>query len=71
MKMVHTMNYKLIIYSISMIISAFAISSLDLNKIFKKNKIAEAYAFAILLIIALAGLVSSFIINFLEVSHIS
>ena len=64
------MNYKLIIYSVAMITSAFAISSLNLNKFFKKNKVIEANIFAILLIIALAELVSSFIINFLEVSRI-
>ena len=64
------MNYKLIIYSVTMIASAFAISSLDLNRFFKKNRVVEANVFAILLIIALAELISSFIINFLEVSRI-
>ena len=63
------MNYKLIVYSVSMLISAFAVSSLDLNRFFKKNKVVEANIFAIILIIALAELVSSFIINFLEVSR--
>lgn len=65
------MNYKVIIYVLSMLFSAFGVSSLDLNRFFKKNKVYEANVFAILLIIALAELVSSFIINFLEVSHIS
>lgn len=64
------MNYKLIIYSVSMIISAFAISSLNVNRFFKKNKVFEANVLAVLMIIALAELVSSFIINFLEVSRI-
>ena len=64
------MYYKLIIYSVCMIVSAFAISSLDLNRFFKKGKVVEANVLAILLIIALAELVSSFIINFLEVSRI-
>ena len=64
------MNYKLIIYSVCMIISAFAISSVDLNRFFKKNKVIEANVLAILMIIALAELVSSFIINFLEVSRL-
>ena len=70
MRMEHIMNYKLIVYTVTMLASAFAISSLDLNRFFKKNKIVEANVFAILVIIALAELVSSFIINFLEVSRI-
>lgn len=64
------MNYKLIVYTVSMLASAFAVSSLDLNRLFKKNKVVEANVLAIILIIALAELVSSFIINFLEVSRI-
>lgn len=65
------MNYKVIVYVVCMLFSAFGVSSLDLNRFFKKNKVAEANVFAIMLIIALAELVSSFIINFLEVSRIS
>ena len=64
------MNYKLIVYTVSMLASAFAVSSLDLNRLFRKNKVVEANVLAIILIIALAELVSSFIINFLEVSRI-
>ena len=64
------MNYKLIVYTVSMLASAFAVSSLDLNRFFKKNKLVEANVLAIIFIIALAELVSSFIINFLEVSRI-
>ena len=68
--MEHIMYYKLIIYVVAMLSSAFAISSLDLNRFLKKNKVVEANVLAILLIIALAELVSSFVINFLEVSRI-
>ena len=65
------MNYKVVIYALSMLASAFAVSSIDLNRFFKKNKVVEANVFAIILIIALAQLVSSFIINFLEVSKLT
>ena len=65
------MNYKVVIYVLSMLASAFAVSSIDLNRFFKKNKVLEANVFAMILIIALAQLVSSFIINFLEVSKLT
>lgn len=65
------MNYKVVIYVLSMLASAFAVSSIDLNRFFKKNKVVEANVFAMILIIALAQLVSSFIINFLEVSKLT
>lgn len=64
------MNYKLVIYCLSVIITAFGVSSLDLNRFFKQGRVIEANVFAILLIIALSELVSSFIINFLEVSKL-
>ncbi len=64
------MNYKLVIYVLSILTTAFGISSLDLNRFFKKGHVIEANIFAILLIVAIAELVSSFIINFLEVSKL-
>ncbi len=64
------MNYKMIIYVISVLCVSFSMSSVDLNKIFKQNKVIEANMFAVILILAIAELVSSFIINFLEVSKI-
>ncbi len=64
------MNYKMIIYVISVLCVSFSMSSVDLNRIFKQNKVIEANMFAVILILAIAELVSSFIINFLEVSKI-
>jgi len=64
------MNYKLIIYIISVLSTTFAMSSLDLNKLFKQGKVIEANMFAVILILAVSELVSSFVINFLEVSKI-
>ncbi len=64
------MNYKMIIYVLSVLCVSFSMSSVDLNRIFKQNKNIEANMFAIILILALSELVSSFIINFLEVSKI-
>ncbi|MCI8498598.1 MAG: DUF1146 domain-containing protein [Bacilli bacterium] len=64
------MNYKLVVYALSILFVTFGMSSLDLNRFFKQGKVVEANLFAILVILALSELVSSFIINFLEVSKI-
>ena len=70
MKWANIMNYKLVIYVMSVLITTFAVSSLDLNRFFKQGKVIEANIFSFLLIIAISELVSSFIIEFLEVSKI-
>ncbi len=70
MKVGHIMNYKMIIYVICVLCVSFSMSSVDLNRIFKQNKVIEANMFAVILILAIAELVSRFIINFLEVSKI-
>lgn len=64
------MNYKLVIYIMSVLFVTFGMSSVDLNRFFKQGRVVEANIFAILMILALSELVSSFIINFLEVSKI-
>lgn len=64
------MNYKLIVYTISILFTTFGMASVDLNRFFKQGKVVEANIFAIILILAISELVASFIINFLEVSKI-
>lgn len=64
------MNYKLMVYVVAVLFTTFGMGSLDLNRFFKQGKVVEANIFAILLILAISELVSSFIINFLEVSKI-
>lgn len=64
------MNYKLVIYILSVLFTTFGMASVDLNRFFKQGKVIEANIFAILMILAISQLVSSFIINFLEVSKI-
>lgn len=64
------MNYRIYVYVLVVLLTTFAISGLDLNRFFKKGKVIEANIFVIILIIAISELVSSFIINFLEVSKI-
>lgn len=64
------MNYKVVVYIITVLVTTFGVSSLDINRFFKQGKVVEANVFAVLLILAIAELVSSFLINFLEVSWI-
>lgn len=64
------MNYKVVVYIITVLVTTFGVSSLDINRFFKQGKVVEANVFAVLLILAIAELVSSFLINFLEVSRI-
>lgn len=64
------MSYKLVIYILAVLFTSFGMMSVDLNRFFKQGKVVEANVFAVLLILAIAELVSSFIINFLEVSKI-
>lgn len=64
------MNYKLVVYILSVLFTAFGMMSVDLNRFFKQGKVIEANVFAVLMILAISELVSSFIIHFLEVSKI-
>lgn len=70
MNVVNIMNYKMIVYILSVLFTSFGMVSVDLNRFFKQGKVVEANIFAVLLILAVSELVASFIINFLEVSKI-
>lgn len=70
MNVVNIMNYKMIVYILSVLFTSFGMVSVDLNRFFKQGKVVEANIFAVLLILAVSELVASFIINFLEVSRI-
>ena len=64
------MNYKLIIYILSVLFTTFSLTSVDLNRIFKQGKVVEANIFAVILILSISNLVANFFINFMEVSKI-
>ena len=70
MKMENIMDYRVVVYIIVTFAVTFAMSGLNINSIFKKGHVIEARVTVALLIMAVAELVSSFIINFLEVSKI-
>ena len=60
------MNYKIIVYIISLFLSAFALSGINFRDFFRNKHHVEANVFAILIIMALSYLVASFIISFVE-----
>lgn len=64
------MSYKTYIYIISVLLSTFALSGINFNNFFKKNKIIESRVLIILFSLALGYLVGTFVITFIEVSKI-
>lgn len=64
------MNYKTYIYIVSVLLSTFAISGINFNNLFRKNKVFEARTLVVLLVLALGYLVGTFVITFIECSKI-
>ena len=64
------MMYKVLIYTLSVLVSTFAVSGINFNNFFKKGYSNEARAFVFIIIIALGYLLGSFIIEFLNISKI-
>lgn len=64
------MNYRTYIYIVSVLLSTFALSGVNINGIFKKNKVYEARILVILFVLALGYLVGSFVITFIECSKL-
>ena len=64
------MNYRTYIYIVSVLLSTFALSGININGIFKKNKVYEARILVILFVLALGYLVGSFVITFIECSKL-
>ncbi len=62
--------YKVIIYSLSVLISVFALSGVNFNNFFKKNYKLEAKIFVIILGLIMGYLLGSFIIEFFRISKI-
>lgn len=64
------MNYKAYIYIITLMISMYALSGINFDKIIKTNKAIEARVIVILLGIGLSYLATNFITDFIQVSSI-
>lgn len=64
------MNAKYMLYLVILLIVIYAIDAINLNGIFKKNRILQARIIYFLTILALTYLVTNFIWDFFEVSKI-
>ncbi len=70
MKMVNIMDYKVYIYIVFVLISAFALSAVNFEKFIKKNKILETRILVMILSFISGYLLTNFLIDFLEFSKI-
>ncbi len=61
----HRMNYKIYLYVFFCMLSAFALSGINFEKIIKKERIWETRILVLLLSLALGYVVTNFIIEFL------
>ena len=60
------MDYRIYIYVVCIFVSAFAISGINFNNVFRKNRIIEARVLVLLLSLALGYLVGSLVIAFIN-----
>lgn len=58
--------YNLLLYSIILVITIWAMDAININFIFKKNRIYQARVFYIMIIFSITYLVSNFIIDFIN-----
>ncbi len=58
------MNYKIIIYVISVMLSTYALTGINFEKIIKKNKNIEVRILVILLSFIMGYLITNFIVDF-------
>lgn len=68
MKEEHIMNYKAIIYVITLFLSIFAISGINFDGFIKKNKALEARILVLLLSVSLSYLLTNFITDFVDLT---
>lgn len=64
------MNFRTYIYIVSILLSTFAVSGINFDNVFRKNKVIEARVLVVLLALALGYLVGTFVITFIECSKI-
>lgn len=62
------MNYKAIIYVITLFFSIFAISGINFDGFIKKNKALEARILVLLLSVSLSYLLTNFITDFVDLT---
>jgi len=62
------MSYKVYIYALMLLVSVFAISGINFNELFKKNKYFESRVFVMLFVLGISYLASQYIISFIELT---
>ena len=70
MKMVNIMDYKVFVYIVFVMLSAFALSAVNFEKFIKKNKILETRILVMILSFISGYFLTNFLIDFLEFSKI-
>ena len=70
MKMVNIMNYKVYIYVVFVLISAFALSAVNFEKFIRKNKVLETRILVLILSFISGYLLTNFLVDFMEFSKI-
>ena len=68
--MVNIMNYKMFIYFICVLVSVFVVSGMNINQLFKKNKLWEERIFVIIISLIMGYLLAEFLITFINQSKI-
>ena len=64
------MNYKVLIYFICVLVSVFVVSGMNINQLFKKNKLWEERIFVIIISLIMGYLLAEFLITFINQSKI-
>ena len=64
------MNIKVCLYILTTLMSAYTLSGINFNKIWKKERITEARLFVISLSLIMSYLLTNFIVDFLSSSKI-
>ena len=64
------MNYKMFIYFICVLVSVFVVSGMNINQLFKKNKLWEERVFVIIISLIMGYLLAEFLITFINQSKI-
>ena len=64
------MNYKVILYVITVLLSTYTLSGINFSNFFKRNKLLESKIFIISMSMIMGYLLTNFIVDFIEVSKI-
>ncbi len=64
------MNIKIIVYVVNLLLVLIGLSSVNINSIFKKNKIIEARILYFIIVFIMTYLLTNFVYDFINVSKI-